>query len=205
MKETQLRLDGKAPSRPRKRRPAPFLVPVALQRAARILAGPCHGHVPRVEPTGELVARFALPLDLCQPQNRTKHAPAWSEGKRKREIWTRLRGQCLPREEPLPGRPLVVCTRFSSVEPDAFSDGAKAAVDALCVPVGRRKRGLSLIRDDKPKDVEIVQRWEKAKQGQGFVLVEVYDDPSASQERAPRARSSRSRGEPQTIEKRGTP
>lgn len=78
--------------------------------------------------------------------------------------------------QPLSGRPQVVCLRLSSTEPDAYSDWAKMAVDALCVPAGRRKEGLGYLRDDRPKDAEVVQFWEPAKRGEGFVYIEIRSE-----------------------------
>lgn len=75
--------------------------------------------------------------------------------------------------EPLPGRPQVLCCRLSSAEPDAYADWAKMAVDLLCVPAGRRKEGIGYLRDDRPRDTEVVQWWEPAKPKAGFVYIEV--------------------------------
>lgn len=124
---------------------------------------------------GNRVARFALPLELCQPTNRTRGAAGWAIGKTKARLATLMGLQCAPRKTPIPGRPVVVCTRFSSTEPDKYSDWGKAAIDVLCAPNERAPRRLGLIRDDKPKDAEIVQRWEPAKPGAGMVLIDVYE------------------------------
>lgn len=134
-------------------------------------------HLTTPELRGRRLYSFVLSLDVCQPQNRSRHAPGWKLGKQKAAIFRALSAQMLIQGErprgPIEGRPQVICVRFSSTEPDAFSDWAKAAIDALCVPKGRRKHGLGLLRDDRPSDAEVVQIWRPAKAGNGFVYLEV--------------------------------
>lgn len=127
-------------------------------------------HIVRPEPVGRLVASFVLPLDVLRPQNRTRHAAGWALAKVKRECHMRMLGQVGPVQAPLPGRPMVLCTRFSSVEPDAFNDGFKVAVDRLCPG----PMGLGIIADDKPACVDLRQWWEPAPRGKGFGLVRVF-------------------------------
>lgn len=166
---------------PKRKGPTPFSVPKALQRADQIMAGPAFGHLARVAGRGELVARFALPLELAAPTNRRAHQKAWALGAMKEKVF-RLMWIQHPqiRKEPLHGKPMVRCIRFSTTEPDALADWAKMAVDCLCMPRapkklgGRAKKGLGLIFDDAPKYVEIATWWEKARAGEGLALIEVW-------------------------------
>lgn len=147
----------------------------SLNRADAILAAPpARRHLERLKPKGTLVQRFAIPLRLCQPQNRTRLAQKWMLGKLKNELALVMRAQARRRTAPLPGRPFVRCIRFSNVEPDKYSDWAKQAVDRLCAPTKRRKDGLCFLRDDRPSDVEIHQAWEYARRGEGFVVIDVF-------------------------------
>lgn len=178
-----LRLSVQRPPRstkPRRAKPD-FSIPVALERADRIMGGPHAGHTPRIEGRGALVHRFVLPLELAQPQNRTRQGQQWALASLKAKVFKMLWLQHpTVRPEPLPGRPMVRLVRFSTVEPDALADWGKMAVDCLClprppkVPGGRKKLGLGLLRDDAPRFVEIVTWWEKAKQGEGLALIEVW-------------------------------
>lgn len=146
-----------------------------LAEAERLLAlPPKHPWIDRPAPRGDLVARFVLPLELCQPQNRTRHGKPWALGKLKQDVYLCLLTQRGPRESALDGRPQLRCCRFSSSQCDACSDWAKHAIDALCRPRGRRRHGLGFLRDDRPKDVDVRQWWEPAPAGKGFCLLEVW-------------------------------
>lgn len=147
----------------------------ALVRAQGVLSEPpAIARIQRPVPKGERVARFVLPLELCPTTNRTRHSRPGQHAKTKAQILALMRAQArLIVAQPLAGRPQVVCLRLSSTEPDAYSDWAKMAVDALCVALGRRKDGLGYLRDDAPKDAEIVQYWEPAKRGEGLVYIEI--------------------------------
>lgn len=150
-----------------KQRPL-FVISEAFKHADRVLAlPPARAHIERPQSRGVLVKRFALPLDLCKPQNRTRHGQAWALGKLKKDIAACLRLQAQQRREPLPGRPQVLCLRLSSVEPDKYADWAKHAIDQLC------PQGLNFLRDDRPQDAEIHQWWEPAPKGAGCVVIEV--------------------------------
>lgn len=146
---------------------------------ATFVRAPAFEHIRRPEPTGALKLWVVLPLQLLKTQNRKERLPAWMLAKKAEDLRHVLGVQNRYRDhrhtEPLAGRPLVLCTRFSSVEPDAYSDGFKWVVDALCVPAGRRKWGLGLLRDDRPKDADVVQWWEPAPQRAGFGLVRVFE------------------------------
>lgn len=140
--------------------------------------------IKRPPPVGALVARFVLPLELCQAQNRTARAAmsanavngrSWRVGELKAEVAKMMGHQVRPgRREPLPGRPFVRCIRFSTIEPDTYADWAKMAVDVLCKPTSRAPRRLGFLRDDRPKDAEVSQHWEPARKGEGFVLIQVF-------------------------------
>lgn len=155
-----------------------------LARADVILKDPpTRAHVVRVKPSGSLVARFALPLELCEPQNRKRGAPTWALAKTREAILGLLTMQLAPRlpSAPLPGRPMVQCIRFSARAPDAFADSFKTAVDCLTKSrirkhkgVPRKIAGVGLIVDDRPEVCDVLQRWEYAPSGEGFCLIAVY-------------------------------
>jgi hypothetical protein len=145
----------------------------ALNRADAILAAPpARSHVVRVKPVGALVQRFVLPLELVAPQNRTRHGKPWILGKLKEDVGLLMLRQAGFRKQSraLPGRPMVRCVRFSSVEPDKYNDGFKFAIDRLCWGPNR----LGYLRDDRPADADVHQLWEYAPPKQGFGLVEVF-------------------------------
>lgn len=152
----------------------------ALQRADEVLSKPpLIARIVRPEPRGALVARFALPLELCPTGNRTRHTMAWMHARDKAQLFARMLPQMggrLRSDAVLPGRPQVLCLRLSAVEPDRYSDWAKRPVDLLCVPTGRRKKGFGFLRDDRPSDAEVVQFWEPAKRGEGFVYIEIRSE-----------------------------
>ena len=148
----------------------------AMRRAQRAVAEPPPlEHLERPKPRGVLVRKFALPLSLCPTTNRTRHSRPGQHAKTKAQIYALMRAQArvLRWPSPLSGRPQVLCYRLSSVEPDKYSDWAKLAIDCLCVPQGRRRDGLGLLRDDRPRDAEIWQLWHPAPRGAGLVYIEV--------------------------------
>lgn len=124
--------------------------------------------------SGICMHRFFLPIQLCQRQDARLKVVGWKAAKMKRDVTGYLRMQCAPLDHHLPGRPLVRCIRFSSVEPDKYSDWAKLAIDCLCAPNKRSPNRLNIIKDDAPKYAEIEQIWRKAKPGQGFVVIEIW-------------------------------
>jgi hypothetical protein len=149
---------------------AGFRVDEALARAAEVLSRPpAKAHIVRPVPRGNVVARFALPLALCQPQNRTRHGQAWALGKLKQDVLLCMLSQHGRRSQPLPGRPQVLCLRLSSVATDKYADFAKHAIDRLCVA----HSGLGFLINDRDIDAEIHQWCEPAKPGQGCVVIEV--------------------------------
>jgi hypothetical protein len=152
-----------------------------LQRAESILsARPALARIVRPVVQGERVCRFVLPLELCKPQNRKRGAPVWQAVKHRQAVACLMAIQERRHTDALSGRPQVLCCRFSSVEPDPYSDWAKVAVDVLCAPSKRCADRLNIILDDAPKYAEIVQWWEPAPVKHGFVLIEVWTGKKAS-------------------------
>jgi hypothetical protein len=148
----------------------PFRVDEALALADDVLSRPpAREHIERPERRGELVARFALPLELCLTTNFTRHGQSWRLGQIKNSTLLCMLVQHGRRREPLPGRPQVVCLRLSSSEPDKYSDWAKVAVDRLT----NKNSGLGFLRDDKPSAAEIHQYWEPCPPKKGCVVIEV--------------------------------
>lgn len=166
----------------KQQRDTSFSVARCFALAKEVLAQPCVGVLPRIEPRGAFVSRFFLPLELCSPENRNSHGRAWSHAARKDKLWLVMRAQCpLVRSSPLPGRPFIRRIRFSSSEPDEPENGFKTPIDFLCVPRlpkkpdGRLKRGLGFLVDDAPKFVERAAGfWERVPPGKGFGLLEIY-------------------------------
>jgi hypothetical protein len=78
------------------------------------------------------------------------------------------------RKEPLPGRPKLLVTRYSTKQPDQDSAGTKLWLDVLV--------RLGWLKDDSPDCIEVVTQWEKAKRGEGRVVVHVFSDEQASRE-----------------------
>lgn len=149
----------------RKAKPV-FSIAEASEMAFRILTEKPFGHTARVEPVGELIERFVLPLSLVQPQNRT-HGKTWLLGQLKSQCLAFMQSQLVTRRtSPLSGRPQVLCIRFSTTEPDKYSNGFKVAVDRL--------KDLRLIVDDAPKFIDVNEWWEKAPRGKGCGVIEVW-------------------------------
>jgi len=141
-------------------------------------APPAKPWIRRPVPAGSRVARFVLPLELLQPTNRTGRLAAaqpWRRAKDKAAVWLAMRAQCLPWDAPLPGRPQVLCVRFTSVPTDHYADWAKLAVDVLCARKEGSLRRLGIIVDDRPSAADVVQWCEPAPGGKRFCLIEVRD------------------------------
>lgn len=99
-------------------------------------------HLPmRTAPRGSLVARFFLRLDEAKPRNRTRKESALQASEDRQKMLANLALQLRMQRElicfPISGRPLVLCTRYSSTEPDATAGWGKLAVDCL-QPSGER-------------------------------------------------------------------
>ncbi len=119
-----------------------------------------------------------LPLELCPGVNAYSEMPPWARARLRKRAFAMLLAQhgMVRRKAPLAGRPSVVLTRFSSVEPDAHSAWSKVPVDCLVMPWvrgGKRHDGLGFLEDDRPSCVAIETRWVKSPPGRGFVAVEV--------------------------------
>ena len=171
-----------------------------LAYAAETLSGaPRWPWVEQHEPHGSMVAQFVLPLALCKPPNRTRHAVGWELARDRRMLVHAMsldlhrhcshpsmvqeygpKGCYTRFANPLSGRPQVRAIRFSSVETDSRADWCKTAVDCLIVPRVRRRNGiptttmgLGLIADDRPSAIELRAWSEYAPRLRGFVLIEV--------------------------------
>lgn len=141
---------------------------------ATLALPPALPHIERPAPCGALVARWALPLELCKPMNqiarRGTQQAGWALQKMKRECWLRMMAQHGRRALPLPGRPQVLCLRLSSSEPDKYADWQKNPVDRLRAC---ENAGLGFIVDDRPTCVDLQAWWEPAPRGKGCVIIEV--------------------------------
>lgn len=92
--------------------------------------------------------------------------------------------QAFPPKVPLPGRPTVLFTRFTSAEPDAFSDWAKVPLDCLIVRKEQVLKngetrvydGVGILKDDKNKCVLTRKWWEPGARNDGFVWVRVFKE-----------------------------
>jgi len=146
-----------------------------LARADDILSRPpASPYSRRVEPRGQCVARFVLPLEWCKSINRVRDAQRWQHARDKSRIRKTMQEQAMRQglqriAHPLPGRPQVHCVRFSTRAPDPCADWAKMPVDVLTPGHG----GLGLLVDDDLKHCDLWTWWEPAKRGEGFVYVEV--------------------------------
>ena len=159
------------------RKPLRFDAFDALVTSLEILSRPpAKAHITRTPGKGRCLLRLALPLELCPTTNGTRHGAPWKLAMLKSGLLTvmlvQLRGQRCA--SPLPGRPMLRCIRFSSSEPDAFSDGFKMAIDRLIVGKNR----IGYLRDDRPSDCEVVQWWEYAPPGKGFAVLEIWSGES---------------------------
>ena len=155
-------------------RPSPLLIDHcgACMLARQVLSLP--PALPRIErpaPVGDLVAVFALPLDLLPPSNRTRGGQAWRLGQIKRDCERALRYQSNRQwaDEFTPKRPQFRCLRLSTQEPDKYNDGFKIAVDRLVA--------LGFAEDDAPAFLDLHQWWEPLPAGvpfgAGFGYIEV--------------------------------
>lgn len=153
-----------------------------LARAEAILSQPpADPYTERYPGRGSLVVRFALPLELAQPLNRTRHAKPWMMARDREQVLDAMRAQWLRFGggiyTPLPGRPMLRAIRFSSSESDATACWWKVVGDALLPSRLRRGRlvpGLGIIEDDRPSKLETRAWREVAPRGQGFCLVEIW-------------------------------
>jgi hypothetical protein len=116
-------------------------------------------------------ACFTLPLHCAPTLNRIAEMNSWQRAKVKKDCLTRMFFQARgARKEPLPGRPIVIAIRFSSVEPDRDSGWPKFPVDRLT----GANQGLSFIVDDKPSAIDLRYWHSKAPPSKGFVYLEVW-------------------------------
>ena len=145
----------------------------AMAMAADVLSRPpAKAHIVRTVGRGRLVRRFALPLELCPTTNATRHAPMGQNARIKEDITRVMKAQTggRVRNAPLPGRPQIIGIRFSSRQPDKYSDGFKLAIDRLM----RGEERMGYLRDDNEDACDIVQRWERTPKGIGFAILEIW-------------------------------
>ncbi len=138
---------------------------------------PAKAHIVRVAGRGRLIRRFALPIELCPTTNATRHAAKGLSARVKSDITTVMLVQTKGRVRmnPLPGRPMIIGIRFSSRQPDRYSNGFKMAIDRLMVGDNR----LGYLREDNPDHIDEHQRWEKAPKGhKGFCILEIWSGES---------------------------
>lgn len=130
------------------------------------------------------IARYFIPEIYCPPGNRrdTMH---WSKAHALRNDcfqWMYEQNHFSITGAPLPGKPAVVCVRFSSRATDARSNWDKFPVDSLRAPRTdvlksgkvRHWRGLNWIKDDGPNDIDLHAWCEKGPKDSPFVYVRVY-------------------------------
>jgi hypothetical protein len=148
----------------------PFSYLECLSRARATFAAPPKWEwTRRVEPRGDLVAQFALPLELCPTSNQRMRGgikQRFAEAALKKTALKMMKLQLGQGVAMLRGRPLVRAVRFSCQETDATSDWSKIPTDRLI--------DLGLIYDDAPRYCEHVQWSEYAKRGEGFVYLDVW-------------------------------
>jgi hypothetical protein len=186
VEEYRALLAKKKPTKRRVNAPPPLpLTEMLARHEATQKAAPWSPRVRRPVPRGQRVAIFCLPLELCQSQDARRHRPGWAMCKDRETIlerWLRPQWMTQPRRElslllVVHSRPKVLCVRYSSVEPDALASWGKQVVDCLQIGGVRRGKpfdGLGLIRNDCPKECEVVEWWEPAHVNQGFCVFEVW-------------------------------
>lgn len=156
---------------------APFSVAASMRYAQEVLSRPpALPYLRRPERRGELVACFAVPLELCPTGNATRHAKGYKLGGTKDVLWSYLHTQnrFQTRRVPLEGRPQVLCLRLSSVESDPYCDWAKFPVDMLCVKKGKALRHrLGFLAGDRLKETDLHQWWEPSPQAHECAYIEV--------------------------------
>jgi len=118
------------------------------------------------------VAVFQLPLEEAPLLNRFMNMHWRARHALKKRIVVRLLAQVGRRKEPMSGRPQLLVTRYSTQRPDQDSAGTKLWLDELVK--------LGWLKDDSPDHVEVLNHWEKAKRGDGRVVVHVYSGEQAN-------------------------
>ncbi len=120
------------------------------------------------------IAVFQLPLEEAPLLNRFMNMHWRKRHALKKQIALRLLSQVGRRKVPLTGRPQLLVTRYSTQRPDQDSAGTKLWLDELVK--------LGWLRDDSPDCVEVLTHWERAKRGEGRVVVHVYESAVANEE-----------------------
>lgn len=139
-----------------------------------------------VERVGPLVWDCVVPAEWCPPGN-TRDGLHWSTAHRLRErvrdVMRRQGGELRGLTLPLPGRPVVVCVRYTPHRTDPRSNWDKFPVDMLqpqkvvVTRKGVRRSGLlGVIADDSGEHIDLRAWWERSKLG--VVYVRVFHEPA---------------------------
>lgn len=120
------------------------------------------------------VACFQLELEYA-PLLNTFMRWHWRKRLRmSRDLTILIMSQIGKAKEPLRGRPRILATRYSTKRPDQDSAGTKLWLDVLVK--------LGWLKDDSPDHVEVLNHWEKAKRGEGRVVVHIFSGAAANAE-----------------------
>jgi hypothetical protein len=144
---------------------------------------PKRPHTERYPGKGRLLLRFALPLGMAQPLNRSRKAPTWKAHDERERLLNEMERQLARQARilvwpaPLPGRPMLRAIRFSAGESDVTACWFKVATDVLLVPrmrKGKRVPALNVLRDDRPSMLELRHWTEPAPPNRGGAMVEIW-------------------------------
>lgn len=121
-----------------------------------------------------MIARWVLPLRSCPTANQFFAGLHWSKRtKIKKDTLTHMLAQSGRSPKPLPGKPLILATRYSSQEldPDQKTSWLKVPLDCL-----RVKGGLGWIVDDSARHIDVRCFEAKARRGKGECVIELWED-----------------------------
>lgn len=154
------------------------LVYYSPQWFAETLAA-CKATIPPPPDAGLPVWECVVPSEWCPPGN-ARDSMHWSKAHRlKKRLRAAMLRFALTRRSPLPGRPIVHCTRLTPYRTDPRSNWDKFPVDMLR-PYTRTARGesgaLGLIVDDSGDHIDLRAEWVPSKLR--CVYVRVFADPN---------------------------
>lgn len=121
-----------------------------------------------------MVARWVLPLRSCPTANEFFAGMHWAKRtKIKKDTLTRMLAQSGRASKPLPGKPLILATRYSSreLDPDQVASWLKVPLDCL-----KAKDGLGWIKDDSAAHISVRCFWKKAPPKKGECVIELWED-----------------------------
>lgn len=146
----------------------------------------CRRIAPVLTDVGALVWDCVVPAEWCPPGNK-RDSLNWRDVHRMKENLRAVMARKInygppwldPEHEPLPGRPVVTCYRYTPHRVDPRSNWDKFPVDLLTpyreVSIrGKRPRRsglLGLIRDDSGDHIDLRAEWCKSKLGCVYVRV----------------------------------